>query len=143
MDHDDVDGAGVVFQQPVACEAGLTFHSVRTGPCEEDRMNLAMARRYVSALALVVATVALFAVISTPAEVQAATYSCTQGSTCPHQASCDGAYFDRNGCSVTCFIMQGEPGELQAAGSASCGGSGGGGGGGGGGDWWCGSEWCW
>ena len=104
-------------------------------------MNLSMTRRYVSALALVVATVALFAVISTPTEVQAATYSCNQGSTCPHQASCDGQYFDRNGCSVTCFIMQGEPGELQPAGSASCGSTGGGGGGGG--DWWCGSEWCW
>ena len=106
-------------------------------------MNLAMTRRYVSALALVVATVALFAVISTPTEVQAATYSCNQGTTCPHQASCEGAYFDRSGCTVTCFIMQGDPGELQPAGSASCGSSGGGGSDGGGDDWWCGSDLCW
>jgi len=106
-------------------------------------MNLAMTRRYVSALALVVATVALFAVISTAAEVQAATYSCNQGTTCPHQASCEGAYFDRSGCTVTCFIMQGDPGELQPAGSASCGSSGGGGSDGGGDDWWCGSDLCW
>jgi hypothetical protein len=107
---------------------------------EEGRMNLTMARRFVSALALVAASFALCAVISTPVEVEAAVYSCHQGSACPHQASCDGAYFDRQGCSVTCFIQQGEPGELQAAGSASCGSSGGGGGDG---DWWCGSQWCW
>jgi hypothetical protein len=110
---------------------------------EEVRMNVATARRCISALALAVASLALLAVLGSPAELQAANYSCQSGASCPYQASCEGAYFDRSGCTVTCFIQHGEQGEIQAAGSASCGGGGGGGGGGNGGDWWCGSEWCW
>lgn len=108
-------------------------------------MNLTLARKTVSTLAMV-ATIALLVAAFTPAQAQAGSFSCQQASTCPNQASCDGTYYTRDACTVRCFIPAegGTTGEIVPAGSATCSAPGGGGGGDDDlpDDWWCGT-YCW
>ncbi len=63
---------------------------------------------------------AVFLAVASHWRAGAMEHDCFQEGTCPNHASCEGDFFDREGCQIQCFVRGGAPGEIERAGSACC-----------------------